>query len=515
MTSLHLAEEFELAWHDRNAFDCAREVSGRIFREAPGRQTLQFELNGRSYFIKRHTGVGWAEIIKNGSTLKMPILGAATEFQAIKFLNSIAVPTMTVAAFGERGRNPARRESFLVTEDLSPTVSLEDFCAQWRHNPPDIKFKRQLISQIALIARQMHTSGICHRDFYLCHFLLRSLSGGQVDTTQPPQLWVIDLHRALIRKRLPTRWVIKDLAGLLFSSLDIGLTRTDLCRFVKVYSAQTLSEAFKSNNSIWPAVVKKARRIERRDWKKLNRRRVRSLYQDNSHIARLQSFDKVALINRQYLTPQLQQFCQSPDDLMEKGRLLKGGDSTTVTAVNLDGKELVVKRYNMRSGWYRLRRLFRPSRAWYCWASAHQLQWMGVDTPTPVLMLERRWWLLRREAYFVTEQVAGQDVLGMIQSGDSRVNWNDVLACMRRLFSTMQRYRLVHGDLKASNLLYSPGQLTVIDLDATRYEMRRRRFHKYFMRDVARFLANWRHDMAMQDHIKKQLGTSIRLDKAD
>ncbi|MST95429.1 MAG: hypothetical protein EXS33_09230 [Pedosphaera sp.] len=41
------------------------------------------------------------------------------------------------------------------------------------------------------------------------------------------ELFVIDLHRAQLRDRVPARWLVKDLGGLLFSALDCGLTRRD------------------------------------------------------------------------------------------------------------------------------------------------------------------------------------------------------------------------------------------------------------------------------------------------
>jgi hypothetical protein len=47
-----------------------------------------------------------------------------------------------------------------------------------------------------------------------------------------PIIPLIDLHRAQLRKKTPRRWVVKDVAGLYFSVMDIGLTQRDLFRFV-------------------------------------------------------------------------------------------------------------------------------------------------------------------------------------------------------------------------------------------------------------------------------------------
>ncbi|QUJ04030.1 hypothetical protein KCP78_18620 [Salmonella enterica subsp. enterica] len=41
----------------------------------------------------------------------------------------------TVLVLGEKGVNPLTRTSFIITEDLTPTISLaEDYCADWLLN---------------------------------------------------------------------------------------------------------------------------------------------------------------------------------------------------------------------------------------------------------------------------------------------------------------------------------------------------------------------------------------------
>src|SRR5690606_20400210 len=120
------------------------------------RRTLQFELSGKRYFVKHHLGIGWREIFKDLVQFRPPVLGARNEWQAVARLTELGVPTMTVAAYGSRGVNPARRESFIITEDLTNTISLEDYCADWPLRPPDRNFKRMLITGIADISRTMH-----------------------------------------------------------------------------------------------------------------------------------------------------------------------------------------------------------------------------------------------------------------------------------------------------------------------------------------------------------------------
>jgi heptose I phosphotransferase len=230
-----LEEPFLTLWAGRDPFAGAEALHGDVLRALEGRRTLRTEVAGRGYYVKIHRGVGWGEIVKNLLSGRLPILGAGNEWRALERLKALGVDTMRAVAFGERGRNPARRQSFIVTEELAPTVSLEDYCRAWRAVPPAPTFKRALIRRVADMARRMHGGGINHRDFYICHFLLHL----PVDAGAP-RLSLIDLHRAQVREQTPRRWRDKDLAALYFSALDIGLTKRDGLRFLKTYFARPL-----------------------------------------------------------------------------------------------------------------------------------------------------------------------------------------------------------------------------------------------------------------------------------
>jgi len=245
-------------------FEQIMQLQGKEYRNVKSRRTLQFELQGRSYFIKIHHGIGWYEIIKDLLQLRRPIVGAENEWLAIQRLTELGIDTMSAVAFGRRGKNPASMQSFIVTEDLINTVSLEEYCASWPTNKPSFAFKLKLLNKIADVSRTLHTHGIGHRDYYICHFLLQKNAAGQVDVNTEPHLSLIDLHRTLINPHLPQRWIIKDVAGLYFSAMHIGLTRTDLLRFVKRYSNKTLGAALTEDKNFWQAVSERAIKLDKK-----------------------------------------------------------------------------------------------------------------------------------------------------------------------------------------------------------------------------------------------------------
>ena len=244
------------------------QFQGQIYREQEGRKTLRFAHRGKHYFLKVHTGVGWKEIIKNLLQLRLPIISARPEWCAIHKLNELGIDTATPVAYGNEGINPAARRSFIIFEDLGDTISLEDVFSMEQntssHLGRDVGLRRTMIRKLAIIARTLHMNGVNHRDFYLCHIHVPRVQTAQTRNPEDLQLYIIDLHRAQIRKKTPVRWIVKDLGGLLFSSLEIGLTTRDLYRFLTVYHDEPLRNCFAKHSPLWRRIRKRSLRLYRK-----------------------------------------------------------------------------------------------------------------------------------------------------------------------------------------------------------------------------------------------------------
>ena len=65
MKKLFLSKFFQELWQDKDPFEEVAKLDGTLFRKVKTRRTLQLTLNGRSFFLKHHLGVGWREIFKN------------------------------------------------------------------------------------------------------------------------------------------------------------------------------------------------------------------------------------------------------------------------------------------------------------------------------------------------------------------------------------------------------------------------------------------------------------------
>lgn len=262
---IYLNDEFARQWAGKDPFETVESLEGRIFRKVKSRRTLRFEMAGKGFFAKIQGGAGWGEILKNLMMFKSPVLGARNEYDSILKLEELGIATMKIAAFGQRGNNPAKRQSFIITEELTNTISLEDFCRHWPQNPPSFILKKRLIEKVAHISRRMHSGGVNHRDFYICHFLLDISSGRSGLEPDPITLFLIDLHRTQLRAKTPLRWIVKDISGLWFSAMDIGLTRTDRMRFMMWYHRKAFREMSGLDNAFWQSVHNRACRLYRKE----------------------------------------------------------------------------------------------------------------------------------------------------------------------------------------------------------------------------------------------------------
>ena len=254
---LILNEPFDVLWKDQDAFDAVFALEGEVFRNIKNRKTFRIEVDGRGFFIKIHRGVGWREIFKNLLQFKLPVISAANEFNALAKLQSLGIATMESAAFGERFSNPAARESFLVTRELTDVITLED----WGAANPVSPLRHALIKAVAHSAGTMHRAGINHRDCYICHYMLHTPTA----ESPAPTVYVIDLHRAQIRARVPYRYLVKDVAGLLFSAWSAHLTRREAWRFIRHYAARPLKVEFAENRRFWRDVANTALKLYRKE----------------------------------------------------------------------------------------------------------------------------------------------------------------------------------------------------------------------------------------------------------
>ena len=199
---------------------------------------------------------------------------------------------------------------------------------------------------------------------------------------------------------------------------------------------------------------------------------------------------------------------KSPDEAIRRGLLLKDGRTCTVAQVELAGRTLIVKRYNLKNLPHFLERCWRPSRAWHSWREGHRLRFLGISTPEPLALIEERTGPLRRRAFLVCEYSPGKNLLDLLSPDQAPAG--DVARAIVSLFSTLYALRISHGDLKATNLLFHDGKVVVIDLDAVRQHGTENSYVRAWRRDRERLLRNWPESSTLRQWLDTHLPPASR-----
>ncbi len=227
---LNIPHEIYSALDNKNFFNELMNVQGECYRSQPSRKTSRVSLAGQDYFIKQHSGAGFREIFKNLLRARLPVIGAKNEWRALEKCQVIGIKTASLVGYGARGLHPARQKSFVITRPLEQMKNLEE---TMKAGIP-FSYRRKILYQLAHMVSAFHQAGMCHRDMYICHFLLKP------DPT--PQLYMMDLHRVTIREEITKRDQLKNLAALLYSSFDGGFSLGDYLFFLKIYMNKPLVE---------------------------------------------------------------------------------------------------------------------------------------------------------------------------------------------------------------------------------------------------------------------------------
>lgn len=201
---------------------------------------------------------------------------------------------------------------------------------------------------------------------------------------------------------------------------------------------------------------------------------------------------------------------EQADALLDQGHLYKTGGAASVAKVEVAGRPLVIKRYNIKGFAHWLKRFWRPSRAWHSWREGNRLAFLGFATPKPLAVLEKRFLWLRSRAYLVTEFLPGPDIIERfapyVENGDAP---ESELLALEQLFTQLIGERISHGDFKGHNLFWNDGRWAMIDLDAMCQHGSVASFAPAYAKDRARFMRNWPQGSALYQLIDQRLPKTI------
>lgn len=322
--------------------------------------------------------------------------------------------------------------------------------------------------EVFALLGHLHAAGLVHHDAHFGNFL--EWQGG---------LWVVDGDAIRTRPARPT--LVRNLA-LLLSQLPAG---QDTAALLDAYRHS--HPALVVDAAELAAEVFSARRHRLQDYLRKSLRDC-TLFKADRDPRRFVVMDRS---EAGFLAPVV----ADPDRWLEAGTPLKRGGTATLAMIEVEGRQLVVKRYNIKSMGHALSRFWRPSRAHRSWIAGQRLRFLGIDTPRPLAMVEQRLGPLRGKAWLITEHCSGRSLLERL--GSNTPPAPDVITDVGRLFAQLAQARITHGDLKASNLICHEGGVSLVDLDGLRQHDNDASFRRAWRRDRARLLRNWPADGAI------------------
>ena len=456
--TIFLTNELKNLFSSGDFFSIAENIEGKIFRETANRITKEFTFDGNRYFIKLHYGVGWREIFKNIFKFRAPTVGAFPEWKALKKLRSLGIECPEPVGFYSTGINPANLKSFLITRSLINTISLETALKKGKFQKLSFSDKREFIEKIALISRNLHNSGINHRDYYLCHFHVDK------DMDVKKSIYLIDLHRAQLRSFVPKRWASKDIGSLIHSAMGFDLSEKDFYRFMRTYLKCSTKEFFQAHSRFLKNTRNRAFRMFMKPiLKDIN---IQDLKKENSSSSYITGKEEGRrwIAKKPFFNEGLSEVIANPDEFMLKGEEIKFEAGNHVVGLDLPKHSIFIKKFQVKGLFHYLRKFFSPTRAITAWKAIHWLNAAGIKTINPIGVIETYDSFTTTESYLITLKQSGERLDQMKITENLE---NLIPSKMSAFIKRLTWISFNHGDAKGSNFFLDKNSLIVSDLDAS------------------------------------------------
>ncbi len=359
----------------------------------------------------------------------------------------------------------------IVTEDLGNVESLEQV---WKQTTLDYDQRRGWLQKAAILLARLHRAGVCQEDIHLDNLLVCNDS-----------LYMIDGGGASVSATsLPEKQARQNLAlfmAVLFPRYD---------RYVDDVLSAYASENAAATQWVKTDFLKTV--LQLRKWRE---RFIQKSLRNCTHFRVESSKRHFAALSRQYDDAALQALVTNPEAFIADGKILKLGRTNTVAIVTLENeRKVLIKKYQSTKGFlHKYLRTLRSSRARKAWLNGHLLQFLGIDTPAPMAMLEHRTGPAITCSYIITEFVPSTHAMAYFDSSqDALPEWQQVAADIGDILITLKRSCVYHGDLKGNNFLIRNNKPLLIDLDAMTSYKWRFCFQRLFCKDLERFSRNWK-----------------------
>lgn len=456
---------FRVALADATSIECLE-----IVRRVPGKRIVcRGTWNNQSIYAKLFIGDQAQRY-------------AARDLRGVRALAEAGIDTPSLLHAGAIAGQSA--ESGNIGEALIFATVVDSVNAEQAWDSLFDQGKRRLLAQsLVREVAHHHQAGLIQHDLYLKNFLL-----------QGEKIYTLDGDGIRpISKFLGRRAALKNLA-ILLSKFDVSDEAICFEELLTLY-AQVRGWQTAPDSSRMHALVLAHRHRVAKDYAE------KKVFRQCSDVYVEKTTDFFQAISRNFCSEALRKALKNPDALLEDKQKyrLKNGNTCTVSLTQVDGREIVVKRYNIKNFWHGLSRALRPTRAAVSWANAHRLIIYRVAAAAPIALLEKRIGCIRRQAYFIAEYIDAPDALEFFADVTVNSAQRSVVADnIAHVFYKLYLLRLEHGDCKATNIKIVGDKPLLLDLDSMREHCCDWFFSMRHVRDLRRFMRNWQQDRTIQ-----------------
>lgn len=370
-----------------------------------------------------------------------------------------------------QGMSEDRRVHMLIFERLMHSKSLD---AIWKETLEKEAIEPILKSVVLELATQ-HVLGVLQNDLHMKNFLIRAQTVYTLDAAD------IEQHDRLLPKK-----ICMDNLALFFSQLGVG--KRDLQ--IKLFEYYAKSRGWLLKKQDYKELFFSIQKYNRKRWKKFDAKIKRS----STDFCRIKTNRLLTIYLRHYDSKPFQIFLNDPDAIFNNVStpILKNGRSSTVIKTKIDDHTLVVKRYNIKNKKHFLKRMFRATRAFKTWRLSQKLNFFEVTTAKPIAFIEKRWFFLRRQSYFVTEFIEGPHALDFFKSHHHNEALTNLLADrIIVVLKNLAKLEMTHGDLKLTNILIQNLHPVLIDLDGAKEHVTLASLRAAWKNEIKRLMKNF------------------------
>lgn len=402
------------------------------------------------------------------------------EVSGSRYLKNTKIKTPEVLAYG---KDEAHSCNFVIYEHVPSNIDIE---FEWMERQ-DEKTVRSMLFAMQDVVIVQHQNGLFYTDLHPHNFIFSEAGVHLTDTT--------DVRCENYRIALT---VDKSLRNLVVLYAQVPPMFHAL--ILEAFDSYCLKRGWRINNALRDRM---SDLLYHRRCARMKRYLRKAFHSSSTFISKIRFFDKFSA-KRAEFTDELQSFLNHPKEFLKDAAVIKNGRTCTGFRTNLNGKPVVVKQYNVKSFWHLIRLNSRESRAMRSWRNANAMQLLSVLTAAPIAYIEKPFWgMVQGPAYFVCEYLDGELLQNYLPKiADDQQALLNVSGQLLKILKILKLFRIVHGDLKATNFIIKQGKLYLIDLDGMKLVCPQRSFKKGFNRDLERFLLNWKEHSALLDYFR-------------